>query len=294
MGGQTGPLPAPFVVVVSHARKCDASQCGETPRSMGRRTTDIDTLLRGDLNRVVRSPRLDLGPQRQRAPNLPAGSARRHSDIMMRPLPTIQGLALPAAALDKFAHVNAERVVKLPSPRCMRQTLVLMLLAVGCTGGTPEDSYVRGHGLQVATISPDDESRIVEAAIRTAFDVEPALKLRLHPRRLARTSGDSGGTPIPPALVRSLRDRGLVLGTCEPMRTSPRDTPRCAGPEAGYVIRPSEVFTVSPRTLEMYLSVEKYGAATGQKPEALRFEKVYQVEKEDQRWRAVREARSKQ
>ena len=176
----------------------------------------------------------------------------------------------------------------------MRRTLVLMLLTAGCTGSTPEDSYVRGHGLQVASISPDDESRIVEAAIRTAFDVEPALKLRLHPRRLPRTTGDSGGVPIPPALVRSLHDRGIVLGKCDPMRTSSRDTPRCAGPEAGYVIRPSEVLAVSPTTLELYLSVEKFGAATGQKPEALRFEKVYQLEKEDQRWRVVREARAKQ
>lgn len=170
---------------------------------------------------------------------------------------------------------------------------VLAMLAAACSGGEHGDAFARGHGLSVATLPIDAESRIVEAAVRTAFDVEPSLTLRMHPRRLPRTAGDSGGGSVQPALVESLRGRGMVLGTCEPIRDSPRDTPRCAGPQAGYIVRPSDVFRISPDTVEIWFSAEKFGAATGQRPEALRFEKVYQLVGQGQRWRVVREARAR-
>lgn len=168
----------------------------------------------------------------------------------------------------------------------------LAVLAAGCSAEDRGDFYARGHGLSMAGLPIDAESRIIEAAIRTAFDVEPSLTLRIHPRRLPRTTGDSGGAPVPAALVQSLRGRGLVLGTCDPMRTSPRDTPRCAGPQAGYIVRTSDVFRVSPDTVAIWFAAEKFGAATGQRPEALRFEKVYQLVAQGQRWRVAREARA--
>lgn len=168
---------------------------------------------------------------------------------------------------------------------------MVTVLAASCLGGDRGDSYARGHGLSVANLPADIESRILEAAIRTAFDVEPALTLRMHPRRLPRTAGDSGGEPVPAALLRALRGRGLVLGTCEPIRSTPMDTPRCPGPEAGYIVRSSDVFRISPDTVEIWFAAEKFGAATGQRPEALRFEKVYQLVGQRWRWRVVREAR---
>ena len=170
---------------------------------------------------------------------------------------------------------------------------LLAMLVTACMGGDRGDSWARGHGLTVASLPIDAESRIIEAAIRTAFDVEPALTLRMHLRRLPRTAGDSGGAPIPPGLVQSLRSHGLVLGTCEPIRSSPMDTPRCPGPEAGYIVRPSDVFRISPDTVEVWFGAEKFGAATGQRPEALRFEKVYQLVGQGLRWRVVREARAR-
>lgn len=169
----------------------------------------------------------------------------------------------------------------------------LAALTVACTGGERGDSFARGHGLSVASLPVDAESRIVEAAIRTAFDLEPALTLRMHPRRLPRSAGDSGGEAVPRTLVDALRGRGVVLGTCEPIRESPRDTPRCPGPQAGYIVRPSDVFRMSPDTVELWFSAEKFGAATGQRPEALRFEKVYQLVGQGQRWRVVREGRAR-
>ena len=178
---------------------------------------------------------------------------------------------------------------------CMtRQAVVatmVFMVAAACGTGATEDSYARGHKRRVATLSTDAEAQVIEAAIRTAFDVEPALILRMHPRRLARTAGDSGGNPTAPALVRALKDRGMVTGSCDPIRSSPKDTPRCRGPEAGYIIRASEPFTVSRDTVEINFAAEKFGAETGQRPEALRFEKVYHLVKEGTGWRVVREAR---
>ncbi|MEO8622096.1 MAG: hypothetical protein ABI625_13585 [bacterium] len=179
------------------------------------------------------------------------------------------------------------------STTSLRCVAVLLLFSYACGKGAAEDSYVRGHGVKAARLSIGAEAQIVEAAIHASFDADPALKLRVHPRRLPRTAGDSGGNLVSSVLVRTLRDKGLVLGTCDPIRNSPRDTPRCPGPEAGYVIRPSEVFTLTHDTLEVYFGVEKFGAATGQKPEALRFEKVYKLVRQGAGWRVAREGRAK-
>ena len=175
----------------------------------------------------------------------------------------------------------------------VRYVVALMIVASACDAREPVDSYARGHGVPLAHLSVEGESQVIEAAIRVAFDVEPGLALRLHPLRLPRTAGDSGGAPVPPAILQSLRKRGLVLGTCEPIRTSARDTPRCSGPEAGYIVRASDVFAISPDVVEVNFAAEKFGAATGKKPEALRFEKIYQLAREGQRWRVVREARAR-
>ena len=172
-----------------------------------------------------------------------------------------------------------------------RRVAVLALLAIGCGRGGSGDSFARGHGLKVASLPTGAEARIVAAAIRSAFDVDPSLTLRVHPRRLARTAGDSGGEAVPASLVRALRERGLALGTCEPIRGALRDTPRCAGPEAGYIVRTSDVFHISRDTVEVYFSAEKFGAATGAKPEALRFEKIYVLVGHALEWRVVREGR---
>ena len=169
-------------------------------------------------------------------------------------------------------------------------TAGMALLATACSGADPADSYDRGHGLNVASLSADAESRIVGAAVGAAFDVTPDLSLRLHPRRLPRTAGDSGGARVQATLVRALRDRGVIIGTCEPRREAPRDTPRCSGPEAGYIIRASDVFAMPADTLEVYFAAETYGAATGRKPDALRFERIYKLVKGGESWRVVREA----
>ncbi len=188
-------------------------------------------------------------------------------------------------AHDRFTPVRSPRATT-----AWTSVLLLAMSAAACSTTDPADAYVRGHGLSVAPLSVDAEARVITAAANAAFDITPDLYLRLHPRRLPRTAGDSGGERVPDALVRLLHERGVILGTCEPVRATPRDTPRCGGAEAGYVIRASDVLSMPADTLELYFAAEKYGAATGRKPDALRFERIYLLVKRGEAWRVVREA----
>ena len=166
------------------------------------------------------------------------------------------------------------------------------LLAVACGPAGPDDSSIaRGRGLTPAGLPPAAEASIYDAATRAAFDVGPGLVLLAHPRRLPRTEGYDAGDSLPANLLRALRSRGVVRGSCDPVRDAPRNTPRCRGPEAGYIIRASDVFRVNGDTVQLYFAAERFGAATGPRPEALRFEKAYQLVGSGDAWRVIREGR---
>ena len=170
--------------------------------------------------------------------------------------------------------------------------LLVAACALGCSDHAADNSnFVRGRGLPVATLAPTAEAGAVDAAIRAAFDMDPSLVLMVHPRRLPRTEGYEGGDSLSPALAAALRHGDLLRGTCEPKHDAPHDTPRCPVAQAGYVVRISDVFQGKGDTLQLNFAAEKFAAATGLKPEALRFEKIYQLERKDTGWRVVREAR---
>jgi hypothetical protein len=172
---------------------------------------------------------------------------------------------------------------------------LVAMAALSCTSGPPDDSNIaRGRRLKPTALAPTTEAAVVNAAIRGAFDIDPSLVLKIHPRRLPRTAGYEGGDAVPSALLDELRRGGLVRGSCEPRHDAPRDTPRCPGPDAGYVVRVSEPFQGKGDTLQVNFAAEKFGAATGPKPEALRFEKIFQLRKESTSWRVVREARMRE
>lgn len=176
----------------------------------------------------------------------------------------------------------------------MYAAVAVALLAVACGSGEGDDANVaRGRGLKPAGLDPRAEAAILDAAAHAEFEVGPGLVFMLHPRRLPRTAGLEGGDAVPEALVAALRSRGLVRGTCEPQRDAPRNTPRCDLPVAGYLIRPSEVLRAGGDTVQLWMYTEKFGAATGQRPEALRMEKIYQLVGAGDAWRVVREARVK-
>ena len=169
---------------------------------------------------------------------------------------------------------------------------LLLCLSLACSDGAADDSKVaRGRGLEAAALSPAAEAGVYDAAVRASFDVDPSLVLMVHPRRLPRTSGYDGGEPVPPALVQALRERGIVRGMCEPKHERPRDTPRCGESSPGYVVRATTPFRAAGDTIQINFAAEAFGAQTGARPQALRFEKIYQLVGRDDTWSVVREAR---
>jgi hypothetical protein len=177
-------------------------------------------------------------------------------------------------------------------PAAVLGTIGASCIALACSGGGPDESNVaRGRGLRPLPLSSAAEAAVYDAAARASFDVGPDLVLMAHPRRLPRTAGFDGGEPLPSALLQALRDRGVVRGRCDPQHEVPLDTPRCPGAQAGYVIRGSPVVRVGGDTIQLNFAAEAFAAASGQRPQALRFEKIYQLVGSGTTWRVVREAR---
>ena len=181
-------------------------------------------------------------------------------------------------------------------PLGIRLPLVALLVAsVACTSGDSDDSKIaRGRGLKPASLPVAAQAEIYEQASRAAFDLGPGLVLLIHPVKLPRTAGYTGGDSVPADLIAALRKRGVVSGTCSPTRETPRGTPRCPVNMPGYVVRASDILRDSPDTVEIYYSAERFSAATGQPPVALRFEKIYQLVGSGNQWRVAREARVKE
>ena len=182
------------------------------------------------------------------------------------------------------------------STRARKVVLPAVLsLVVSCSGGGDDDANVaRGRKLEPAPLGAAAEASVFDAAVRASFDMSPDLVLMLHTRRLPRTAGYEGGEAVPSDLVQALRDRGVVRGVCEPRHEAPRDTPRCAGPQAGYVVRASTPFKAPGDTVQINFAAEAFAAEKGARPQALRFEKIYQLVGSGSTWRVVREARVKE
>lgn len=171
----------------------------------------------------------------------------------------------------------------------------LLLWCVFACAAAPDDSNVaRGRGLTPASFPPATEASVFDAVVHASFNVEPSLVLLMHPLRLPRMAGYDGGDPIPDGLVDALRERGIVHGVCTPKHEAPRDTPRCTGPNAGYVVRASQPFHGAGDTIQINFAAEAFGAEVGSRPQALRFEKIYQLIGSGSHWRVVREARARE
>lgn len=173
-----------------------------------------------------------------------------------------------------------------------RSAALLALIVVACGPSGPDDSNIaRGRGLSPAGLTPASEAAVYDVVTRAAFPVGPDLVLLAHPRRLPRTEGYEGGDSLPSGVLTALRGRGVVRGSCDPLRDAPRNTPRCNVTTSGYIIRASDVFRVGGDTVQVNFFFERFGPATGPRPEALRFEKVYQLVGSGDSWRGIREAR---
>lgn len=194
-----------------------------------------------------------------------------------------------------FRELRLRQAATLHARQARLAAAMLLVLAAACSGGDADDANVaRGRKLAPASLAPAAEASVYDAVVRASFDMSPDLVLMLHPRRLPRTAGYEGGDAVPAALVQALRDRGVVHGVCEPKHEAPRDTPRCTGPQAGYVVRASTPFKASGDTIQINFAAEAFAAEKGARPQALRFEKIYQLVGSGSAWRVVREARVKE
>lgn len=169
--------------------------------------------------------------------------------------------------------------------------LVAAAMSSGC-GRQEADAY-RGARLEVAALPPADLAAIYRAALAGPFTMgDPYLSILVDTLWLPRTAGLAGGTPMPPDVRAALRDAGVVQGTCTVPVTKARQALVCPAARAGYAVRLSEPFAVSPDTVQVHLVVEQYAIPGGPRAERLRFERAYVVARRaGGGWRAVREAR---
>jgi hypothetical protein len=163
-------------------------------------------------------------------------------------------------------------------------------VASGCGGG--DSSILRGHGLAVASLSPEARGDVYDAAARAAFDLnDPTQSLLLDRRGLPRTVGLAPADTLPEAVEAEMRRRGSIKGVCQPPISASRMTVRCTAVLPGYVIRFSPVLAMAADTVEVYLFAQNYDNASSGYSAPLRFERAYQVVRAGDSWRAAREGR---
>jgi len=172
-----------------------------------------------------------------------------------------------------------------------RLRCILATCLIGYAACKPDDSnVVRGKGLAVATLPPNAQARVYEAAVRGAFDLDPSLSLLLDSRELPRGVGLTPEGTVPAAVAADLQQRGITRGACEPELTT-KGAPRCKAELPGYIVRFSPVFALRGDSVQVYIYVQKYDTPSGEASQTLRFERAYQVARQGDEWRAVREAR---
>jgi hypothetical protein len=164
------------------------------------------------------------------------------------------------------------------------------LTGLALTACRTDDSSVRGKGLTIATLPATAQARVYEAAARGAFELDPSLSLLLDSRELPRGVGLASEGMVSEEVAAGLRQRGVTRGTCQPP-LAVVGVPRCTAALPGYIVRFSPVFTLGPDSVQVYIYVQKYDTPGGEPSQTLRFERVYQVVRRGDDWRAVLEGR---
>jgi len=176
----------------------------------------------------------------------------------------------------------------------MRRPIAVATALLAITASCAKDEgpiQVRGSGLQVATLDVAQQTAVNAAAVRAAFDPDPALSLLADPIYLPRTAGKNGGGSVAPALVARMKQQGIVRGTCQTPREGPRAVPVCPAALPGYVVRFSEIFQIGKDSVEVYLGATRYRRAPKEPSEVLTFERAYQLVHSHGDWLVMREAR---
>src|SRR3954471_22773106 len=97
----------------------------------------------------------------------------------------------------------------------MRRVLVLSAICWLAAGCRPAPESYRGAGLDVAPLAAADVAAVYAAALGGAFSVgDPSLSILIDTLLLPRTAGLQGGTRMDDAVLKAMRDAGLVKGIC--------------------------------------------------------------------------------
>ncbi len=188
------------------------------------------------------------------------------------------------------ANARDIRITTLPGALRTRLTIAIAAIVTLAACGRDESAnYARGRGLEPASLSPSAQAAAYEAALRGAFELnDPMLSLLLDSRELPRTIGLGGTAKLPEAVVRELRGRGTVRGTCVPP-TATRSTPSCSAERPGYVVRFSPIFGMRGDSVAVYMFAQQYDTPTSGHSAPLRFERLYHLVRSGAGWRAALE-----
>jgi hypothetical protein len=166
-------------------------------------------------------------------------------------------------------------------------------LLLACGGSDKGPAAFRGPGLAVAPLDVSQRAAVNAAAVSGAFDPDPSLSLLIDPVYLPRTQGVAGGTPVDPALIGRMKERGTIRGVCQTPREDARAVPLCSAPLSGYVVRFSEILGIGggSDTVQVYLAATRYRHTPNEPAELLSFERAYRVARARGNWRVLSEAR---
>jgi hypothetical protein len=169
-----------------------------------------------------------------------------------------------------------------------------LLALLACSGSDDGPPAFRGPGLKVAPLDVSQQAAVYAVAVNAAFNPDPSLSLLLDPVYLPRSEGTAGGTPVAPALIARMRERGTVRGTCQPSRDSTRTVPLCPAALPGYVVRFSEILGLGggAESVQVYLAATRYRHEPKAPAELLSFERAYRIgHVRGGGWRVLSEAR---
>ena len=169
----------------------------------------------------------------------------------------------------------------------------LLALALLAACDSPSGPDVRGGGLPSARLGAAERAGAYDVALRSAFDADSALVLLLEPHVLPRDGSYSTRAPaLPDDVVRSLRQAGMVTGTCAPQRPDRKHAPRCEARLPGYLVRFSEPYQMGRDTLRLFVYAERFQTTAGVGPNGrFDFETGFQLVRAGTAWRVAREAR---
>ena len=179
--------------------------------------------------------------------------------------------------------------VRINAPRRLTFLVAAIALLAAC-GGDEREEGGRGAGMTPAGLPPAERAQVYAAALGASFELGPGLTLLVNPATLP-ARGYAAGPALPPAVVQAMLGTGAFRGVCQPAAPNPGRAPLCEAPQAGYVVRVSDIFRARGDTLQTYAISERFDTPASGTHSAFRLEAAYQLVRRGGRWAVARTAR---